>query len=119
MEEDVYGLAFFEQLWGTDKSFFQRKLLKGAIVHKVVASAVLVQKLVRPALYARDVYFDACVESIVDDFACCKAFELGTHKGTTFARLYVLKLNNGVKILVKLDAQSVSEVTGIGHVVGL
>ena len=65
----------------------------------------------RPAFYSGRCYFGACIKGIVNDLARGQAFELGPYEGSSFAWLHVLELDDGVKGVVELNAQSVLKIT--------
>ena len=49
-------------------------------------------------------------EGVLDDAAGGDVLELGANEGTAFARLDVLELDNGAKLVVVLDAHAVFKV---------
>ena len=68
-----------------------------------------------PTLYPSSCYFDACIKGMVDDLASGQTFELGPHKGTAFAWLHMLELDNGVEVVVELDTQPIPEIASSSH----
>ena len=68
-----------------------------------------------PALYPSSIYFDTCIEGMVNDFARGQALEFGPYKGPPFTWLHVLELDDGVKVVVELNAQPLAEIASSSH----
>lgn len=81
----------------------------------MVAHFILVEKLEIAALYAHDVDLVACGKSVFHDPSVGQTLELGTDEGVSFARFYVLEFDNGLNVVIVLNAQSVTDFCSRSH----
>jgi hypothetical protein len=81
----------------------------------MVTHIVFVEKLVFPGFYPYRVDFGTGREGIFENPSVGQTFELGAHKGRSFAGLDMKEFNDLVDIVVELETKAVAEFGGGCH----
>src|SRR5713101_4814621 len=113
-EEDVDLRVLLEEVSRVADLFGrQRDLVIGLRIHEVIA-VVPVEVLHVLVLEIDQLHFLTGPERVVDDASLPHVLELGAHEGAALARLDVLEVDDGIRMTVELDLQSLLELRG-GH----
>ena len=115
LDGDLNILAVLEELRGVDDLLGDVDLLVGLGVHEDMHVAFLVEVGVGTTLDADDVDLGAAGEGVLEHAAGLHVAHLGAHEGGALAGFHVEELNDGVDVVVEIDAKSVLDVGGCCH----
>ena len=81
-------------------------------IHEYEVVAIFVGILQRAVINGLELHLHAGVKSLVDNLAREHVLNGGAHKSRALAWLYVLELNNGPKLAVKVQNRSILNIIG-------
>ena len=115
MHGDFHVLAVLQELGGVDNLLGNINLLVGLGVHEHMHVALLVEVGVGTTLHAHYVNLGTRGESVFQHAASLHVTHLGANESGTLARFHMEKLHDGVDVVVKIDAQSVFDISCCCH----